>query len=181
MLLHNMLIFYGARLDDARDRTRGRDANRFRLNRVRRRTTRGAGTTAETTRLATRIASQNVSSVFRTAGEYLWHVLRATRSRPSCPGFGGRVPAWLRSVASGRRRLGDLSIAGAAACGAVSGAIIGMLPFLIGSQHAPGDRPLWVLPVVVTASMSVVCAVSAMVSLPVARWFNRQNESAATH
>jgi hypothetical protein len=92
----------------------------------------------------------------------------------------GFLFAFFAGLPSGRRRLGDLSIARAAACGAVSGAIIGMLPFLIGSQHAPGDRPLWVLPVFVTGSMAVLCAVSAVVSLPIARWFRRQNEPAAT-
>ena len=93
----------------------------------------------------------------------------------------GFLFASFTGIASGRRVLSDLSIARAAAYGALSGAIIGSLPFLIGSQHAPGDRPLWVLPVVMTASMSVVCAVSAVVALLMARWFRRQNESAPTH
>ena len=69
----------------------------------------------------------------------------------------------------------------AAACGALSGAIVGMPPSLIGSQHAPGDRPLWVLPVVMTGSMAALCAVSAVVLLPIARWFRKQQESAATN
>jgi peptidoglycan/LPS O-acetylase OafA/YrhL len=93
----------------------------------------------------------------------------------------GFLFAFFAGIASGRRRLGDLSLARAAACGAVSGAIVGMLPFVIGDQHAPGDRPLWVLPVVMTGSMAALCAVSAVVSLPIARWFRRQNESAATN
>ena len=93
----------------------------------------------------------------------------------------GFLFAFFAGIASGRRRIGDLSIARAAACGAVSGAIIGMLPSLIGSQHAPGDRPLWVLPVIMTGSMAALCAVSAVVSLPIARWFRRQNGSAMTN
>ena len=93
----------------------------------------------------------------------------------------GFLFAFFAGIASGRRRLGDLSIARAAACGAVSGAIVGMLPSLIGSQHAPGDRPLWVLPVIMTGSMAALCAVSAVVSLPIARWFQRQNGSAMTN
>lgn len=93
----------------------------------------------------------------------------------------GFLFAFLAGIASGRRRLGDLTIARAAACGAVSGAIIGMLPSLIGSQHAPGDRPLWVLPVIMTGSMAALCAVSAVVWLPVARWFRRRNGSAMTN
>ena len=93
----------------------------------------------------------------------------------------GFLFAFLAGIASGRRRLGNLSIARAAACGAVSGAIIGMLPSLIGSQHAPGDRPLWVLPVIMTGSMAALCAISAVVSLPIARWFRRQTGSAMTN
>ena len=104
------------------------------------------------------------------------HIGGASAGLPS-----GFLFALFAGIASGRRRLSDLSIARAVTCGAVSGAIIGMLPSLIGSQHAPGDRPLWVLPVVMTGSMAALCAVSAVVSLPIARWFRRQNESASTH
>ena len=92
----------------------------------------------------------------------------------------GFVFAFFAGIASGHRTLPDLSLARAAACGAASGALVGMLPFVIGSQHAPGDRPLWVLPLLVTVSMSAACAVSAVVSLPIARWLSRQNRTAAT-
>ena len=93
----------------------------------------------------------------------------------------GFLFAFFAGIAAGRRRLGDLSLSRAAAYGALVGAVVGMLPFLLGDQYAPGDRPLWVLPIVLTGSMSAVCAVSAVVSLPIARWLSRQNESAATH
>ena len=93
----------------------------------------------------------------------------------------GFLFAFFAGIASGRRRLGDLSLARAAASGALSGAIIGMLPWVIGSQHAPGDRPLWVLPVLMTGAMTALCAVSAVVSVPIARWFRRKNEPVATH
>src|SRR5688572_18676121 len=53
----------------------------------------------------------------------------------------GFLFAFFAGIATGRRSLGDLSRTRAAACGAVGGALIGMLPSLIGSQHAPGDRP----------------------------------------
>ena len=52
----------------------------------------------------------------------------------------GFLFAFFAGIASGRRRLGDLSLARAAACGAVSGAIIGMLPFVIGASMALIDR-----------------------------------------
>lgn len=88
---------------------------------------------------------------------------------------GGFLFAFFAGIASGRRSLGGLSLTRAAACGAASGALVGMLPFLIGSQHAPGDRPLWVLPVVMTVGMSGVCAASALVS----RWVGSRNEVAS--
>ena len=92
----------------------------------------------------------------------------------------GFLFAWFAGIASSRRTLSDLSLARAAACGALSGAIIGILPFVIGSQHAPGDRPLWLMPVVVTGSMAALCALSAVVSPPIARWFRKQNASVPT-
>jgi hypothetical protein len=101
---------------------------------------------------------------------------------PLYAGFvAGTLFSAVAGLASGRRRLADLSPLRAGACGALVGAVVGMLPFVLGDQHVPGDRPLWVLPVVMTGSMSAACAVSAVVSLPIARWFSRQNESAATH
>jgi hypothetical protein len=92
----------------------------------------------------------------------------------------GMLFAFIAGIAAGRRTLADLSIMRAAACGAIAGAIIGTLPTLIGSQHAPGDRPLWVLPVVIVASLSVVCAISAALSVLVARWVRRQTGSIET-
>ena len=97
------------------------------------------------------------------------HIGEALAGFPS-----GFLFAFFAGVASGRRRPGDLSLTRAAACGAISGALVGMLPTLIGSQHAPGDRPLWVLPVVMTAGMAAVCAASALVS----RWVGRRNDLA---
>ena len=99
---------------------------------------------------------------------------------PLYAGFiAGMLFSAIAGLASGRRRLADLSPLRAGAYGALVGAVVGLLPFVIGDQHAPGDRPLWVLPVVLAGSMSAVCAFSAVVSLPIARWLSRQNESAA--
>jgi len=92
----------------------------------------------------------------------------------------GFLFAFFAGITSGRHRLGDLSLARAAACGAVSGALVGMLPFVIGDQHGT-DRPLWVLPVVVIIAMTALCGVSGMIATAMARWFSRQNESAAAH
>lgn len=93
---------------------------------------------------------------------------------------GGFLFSLLAGLASGRRRPENLSLALAAAYGAVSGAIIGALPFLLGDQHAPGDRPLWLLPAAVICGMAVVCAVSAVITSQVARWSNRQVVSSSS-
>jgi hypothetical protein len=93
----------------------------------------------------------------------------------------GTLFSAVAGLASGRRRLEDLSPLRAGTYGALVGAVVGMLPFVIGDQHAPGDRPLWVLPVLVIGSLAVICAVTAVVSLPIARWFRQQNKSAAMH
>lgn len=93
---------------------------------------------------------------------------------------GGFVFALLAGIASGRRQLGDLSFARAGVTGALAGALVGTLPFLLGDQHDPGDRPLWILPAAVIVSMTGISLVSAMIAVQVARWSNRQNVSTAT-
>jgi hypothetical protein len=84
----------------------------------------------------------------------------------------GAAFSLVSGIASGRRRLDVLSFSQAAAWGAVSGLLVGVLPFVLGDQHG-SDRPLWLLPVVVISSMTVLGAFSASVSLPVARWLSR--------
>jgi hypothetical protein len=66
-------------------------------------------------------------------------------------------------IAEGRCRLDALSLPRAGAWGAVSGLLVGVLPFLLGSQNTDG-RPLWLLPLVVIASLTLLSAVSAVVS-----------------
>lgn len=98
---------------------------------------------------------------------------------PLYAGFiAGALFSAVAGLASGRRRLVDLTAFRAAYCGGMVGALVGALPFVLGDQHGT-DRPLWILPLALIVSMSAACAISAVVSLPVARWFSRQNESAA--
>ena len=75
----------------------------------------------------------------------------------------GSVFSAFAGIASGRRRLGELSFLGAGAWGAVSGVFVGALPFVLGDEHA-SDRPPWVLPVVVMSAMTLIASVSAVVS-----------------
>ena len=91
---------------------------------------------------------------------------------PLYAGFiAGALFATAAGLTSGRRRLGDLSPSRAAICGALVGALVGALPFIIGDQHGT-DRPVWILPVALITSMSAACAISAVLSLPVARWLS---------
>ena len=80
----------------------------------------------------------------------------------------GSIFSAVAGIASRRRRLGELSFSRAAASGAVSGLLIGMLPFVLGDQKG-SERPLWILPVVVIGSLTLLCAVSAVVSAWLAR------------
>jgi hypothetical protein len=89
----------------------------------------------------------------------------------------GAIFSALAGVASGRRRLGDLSFAQAATRGGLTGLVVGALPFLIGDQHAP-TRPLWVLPALVMSAMTAACVLTAAVSAPVARWWSRLSHGA---
>jgi len=90
----------------------------------------------------------------------------------------GSIFSAVGGIASGRRRLDELSFSRAAAWGAVSGLLVGVLPFVLGDQTA-SERPLWVLPVVVISSMTALGAFSASVSLPVARWLRKHNSEAS--
>jgi hypothetical protein len=86
----------------------------------------------------------------------------------------GALFSALSGIATGRVRLDDLPVSRAAAWGAVSGMLIGALPFVLGGdQHNPGERPLWVLPVAVISSLAVLSAFSAAISLPIARLFSK--------
>lgn len=80
----------------------------------------------------------------------------------------GSVFSAVAGIASGRRRISELSFLRAGAWGALSGMIVGALPFVLGDQHG-SDRPLWVLPVVVMSAMTLIASVSAVVSV----WLGR--------
>ena len=91
----------------------------------------------------------------------------------------GVVFSVLAGLASGRRRLTELSYVRAAGWGAVSGLLIGALPFILGEQHG-SDRPLWVLPVMVMSVLSVTGAVSGATSVWVARNAPKESLDAGT-
>ena len=91
----------------------------------------------------------------------------------------GFLFAFFAGIASGRRDLRDLPLATAAAYGAISGALVGILPFALGDQHDPGDRPLWILPLAVISGMTALCGITGTIATAVARWLSRQNPRTA--
>jgi membrane protease YdiL (CAAX protease family) len=90
------------------------------------------------------------------------------------PGFlAGVVFSIVLGIAARRRKLDDLSVAKVAGWGAVAGVIIGSLPFVLGDQGPDAER-VWLLPVVVISSITLLSAVSAAGSLVLARKSERQ-------
>jgi hypothetical protein len=84
------------------------------------------------------------------------------------PGFvGGLIFSVLLGIAARRRRLDEMSLSKAIACGGMAGLLVGMLPFAI--NQPPGEAPLWLVGVVVIGSMTLLSAVSAAGSLALVR------------
>jgi hypothetical protein len=90
------------------------------------------------------------------------------------PGFlAGVVFSVVLGIAAARRRLDDLSVAKVGGWGAVAGFLIGSLPFVLGDQ-GPDTKRVWLLPVVVISSITLLSAVSAAGSLVLAGKSARQ-------
>ena len=90
------------------------------------------------------------------------------------PGFlAGVAFSVVLGLAAGRRRLDELSVARVGGWGAVAGLLIGSLPFVLGDQ-GPDTERVWLLPVVVISSITLLSAVSAAGSLLLARRSERQ-------
>ena len=85
------------------------------------------------------------------------------------PGFlGGVMFSIVFGIAARRRKLGELSIKRVAGWGTVAGMVIGSLPFLLGDQGPNAER-VWLLPLVIVSSITVLSAASAAGSLALAR------------
>lgn len=84
------------------------------------------------------------------------------------PGFlCGVVFSAVLGIAERRRRLVELSVIRAGAWGAVSGLLVGVLPFAVGTTNT--ELPPWLLGVVVISAVALLSAVSAVGSVSVAR------------
>ena len=66
------------------------------------------------------------------------------------------------------------SFSRAAGWGAVSGLLVGVLPFLLGEDQHGSERPVWILPVVVTSSLTLMSAASAVGSAWLARMAKKE-------
>jgi hypothetical protein len=84
------------------------------------------------------------------------------------PGFlCGAVFAGVLGIAEGRRRLAELALSRAGAWGAVSGLLVGVLPFVLGTVN--DKLSLWLWGVVITGSVTLLSSVSAVGSAVLAR------------
>jgi hypothetical protein len=90
------------------------------------------------------------------------------------PGFlGGVLFSIVLGVAARRRRLGELSVRRVALWGGAAGLVIGSLPFVLGDQGADVER-VWLLPLIVVSSITVLASASAAGSLALAKRAERR-------
>jgi hypothetical protein len=84
------------------------------------------------------------------------------------PGFlCGAIFAALLGIANGHRRLADWPLSRAGAWGAVSGLLVGMLPFVSGTVN--NELPLWVWGIIIIGSVTLLSSISAVGSAALAR------------
>lgn len=95
------------------------------------------------------------------------------------PGFlAGVMFSVVLGIAAARRKLDELSVAKVGGWGAVAGLVIGSLPFVLGDQ-GPNVERVWLLPIVVISSITLLSAASAAGSLALARKSARRELTAA--
>lgn len=80
----------------------------------------------------------------------------------------GAIFSVVAGIASGRRRLSELSASRAAGWGALSGLLVGALPFVLGGSQS-SEPPLWIQLAVVIGSLTALSAASAVASAWLAR------------
>ena len=93
------------------------------------------------------------------------------------PGFlCGAVFFAALGVSEGRRRFDELPHSQVCARGSMSGVLVGVLPFVLGSIET-GALPAWLLVVLIIASITLLSTVSAAGSLALAKWWRHRNSS----
>ena len=89
------------------------------------------------------------------------------------PGFlCGAVFSAVLGIAEGRRRFDELSLSRVGAWGAVSGLLVGVLPFVVGTLSA--ELPLWLWGVVIIGPVTLLSSVSAVGSALLARMVKKR-------
>lgn len=84
------------------------------------------------------------------------------------PGFlCGALFSAVVGIADGRRRLDELSLSGVGAWGAACGLLVGLFPLILGTPST--QRPLWFWAAVIIGPITLLSAVSAIVSALLAR------------
>jgi hypothetical protein len=90
------------------------------------------------------------------------------------PGFlSGAVFFAVVGIAEGQRRFAEVSLGRVAAWGALSGLLVGVLPFVLGSPRS--ELPVWLLGVMIIGSVTLLSAVSGVGSalLLRSRWLQQ--------
>ena len=85
----------------------------------------------------------------------------------------GTAFAAVAGIASGRRKLHELSFSQAALRGAVSGLLVGALPFVLGDGSGEGGP--WYFWIALCSTLSLLGAVSALASV----WLARRNRDSS--
>lgn len=88
------------------------------------------------------------------------------------PGFLAGVLFRIALITAGEERLDGASLVRAGALGAVSGLLVGTVPFLIGESST--EMPAWMLASLVIGSITVASALSAVGSVLIARMVARR-------
>ena len=93
------------------------------------------------------------------------------------PGFLAGVLFRIALITAGEERLDGAPLVRAGALGAVSGLLVGTVPFLIGESST--EMPVWMLASLVIGSITVASALSAVGSVLIARLVARRGSMRA--
>ena len=84
------------------------------------------------------------------------------------PGFlCGAVFSAVVGIAEGRRRLNEVVLSRVAAWGAVSGLVVGAIPFVLGTVNS--TLPLWLWSIVTVGAVTILSSASAVGTASIAR------------
>ena len=84
------------------------------------------------------------------------------------PGFlCGAVFSAVVGIAEGRRRLNEIVLSRVAAWGAVSGLVVGVIPFVLGTVNTA--LPLWLWSIVTVGAVTILSSASAVGTASIAR------------